>query len=240
MAKRQSIVDCKWHPDREAWAEWSKTIKESPYGINWNRSYWGANNEPWSSIWLSALSDPLGDLFKDGLSIIDYGCGGGRYLDFLGQRLNSFTYYGLEKQSSKNTSTINELSEYFKDFDEVNFGFVDGDLGAEALKNADAIILGSIFTHLEFDNGSEDNSFVSICDKLINNNCATVFSAFIHDKYGLCGPDNMYGIENCYGKVFYTLKMIEDYCVDRGVKLTKCDSFFNRKTQEHHIFKIVS
>jgi hypothetical protein len=65
-------------------------------------SLFGSDKEPESSLWLASLSEAMGDTFREGMSVLDYGCGACRYAQFLRQRLSTFHYYGLEKAGSAN------------------------------------------------------------------------------------------------------------------------------------------
>src|SRR6266705_4055045 len=60
----------------------------------------GSDEEPGSSLWLASLSEAMGTSFREGLTDLDYGCGAGRYAQFLRQRLKRFAYDGLERPGS--------------------------------------------------------------------------------------------------------------------------------------------
>jgi hypothetical protein len=53
-------------------------------------------------VWLSSLTEAMKDAFCEEMKIIDYGCGIGRYANFINSRISKFLYIGLEKKGGKN------------------------------------------------------------------------------------------------------------------------------------------
>ena len=53
-------------------------------------SYGGTNIEPLASIGMSCFLDASKNKFKDGFSILDYGCGAGILSNFISERLSNF------------------------------------------------------------------------------------------------------------------------------------------------------
>src|SRR5580704_7316710 len=70
----------------------------------------GTDAEPGSSLWLATLSEAMGGHFHEGMAVLDYGCGAGRYAEFLRQRLQRFGYYGLEKPGSRDRHGENSIA----------------------------------------------------------------------------------------------------------------------------------
>jgi SAM-dependent methyltransferase len=139
-------------------------------------SYGGTNIEPLASIGMCCFLDTSKDKFKDGFSILDYGCGAGILSNFISERLSDFKYYGLEPNSVHGVERINLGKNLFKD-DRVFLGLIDNDLDFCLSKKIDSIILISVFTHLIIDD------VTNILDNLIkvfekNPNCDIIFSCF--------------------------------------------------------------
>jgi len=65
----------------------------SKYASAENFMLFGTDEEPSSSLWMASLSEAMGESFREGMAVLDYGCGAGRYAQFLRQRLKRFEYY---------------------------------------------------------------------------------------------------------------------------------------------------
>src|SRR4051794_24180762 len=96
----------------ERWTTWSKVRFPSRRGDYANAIHrtsaltgvplaYGTDEEPGSSLWLASLSAAMEAHFRQGVTIFDYGCGAGRYADFIRQRLHRFGYFGVEKPHSR-------------------------------------------------------------------------------------------------------------------------------------------
>ena len=90
-------------------------------------SYGGTNTEPLASIGMSCFLDASKDKFKDGFSILDYGCGTGILSNFISERLSDFKYYGLEPNSAHGLERINLGKNLFKD-NKIFLGLIDDNL----------------------------------------------------------------------------------------------------------------
>lgn len=197
---------------------------------------WGTNDALQASIWFAALSEGLGDNFREGMTVFDYGCGGARYLNFIHQRLDNYRYYGLEKKGGDGELVVNALGRMFSDSDvsNVHFGLLGDELEEEALRESDAVILGSIFTHLKFD------KFIEIFDKflpLLNRGGVVSFSVFLAEELCVVGDCGCYGIEDCYSVSYYTVKHMRNYFRSVDVKLTEEDFFLTQEIDNHRIFR---
>lgn len=192
---------------------------------------WGAEKYDKANVWMSTLIEPLEDKFCEGMKILDYGCGNGRISNFLSGRLRNYTYYGVEPQGQPG---IDVAKQKFSD-PRHYFGYIDSDLEKKALAEINCIILGSIFTHLRFDD------FEKIMDKFkesIKRGAVVSFSVFIDDKYFEEGGGGAYGIPNCYGRVYYTEKQLINWCEKNNYKLKEYPSYLAQGENLHRIFKI--
>jgi ubiquinone/menaquinone biosynthesis C-methylase UbiE len=59
---------------------------------------YGADSAEASDNWFTALSNAAGQSFCEGMVMLDYGCGCGRYANWISRRIKDFTYYGLEPE----------------------------------------------------------------------------------------------------------------------------------------------
>ena len=72
----------------------------------------GTDAEPGTSHWMASLLDPMGERFKEGVTILDYGCGCARLFNFITGYLKDFKYYGTEPTGSKE---LEKAKSFFED-----------------------------------------------------------------------------------------------------------------------------
>lgn len=190
----------------ERWPEKYPPINPEPAII---RKY-GSDDEPTASQWMSALSEAAGDGFREGMIVLDYGCGSGRYANFISRRLRNFTYYGVEPilagpkhGMNRNPETNLEICErnYGQD-PRVWFGPIGGEIEHQALDKCDWILAGSVFTHLAID------EYVKVISKFsgaIKQGAKFVHTIFYGQKY-LIRQSKPYphGLADFYSYVLYT------------------------------------
>jgi len=219
------------------WLEkWSQLIKYSPIIPDYEIKGFGSHLEPESSIWMASLSESMGEYFKEGLKVLDYGCGSGRYCNFLSMYLKRFIYFGVEVEGSEGNIGMKMGMNSFGHDPRVNFGIIDSDIEKKALSMVDIVLLGSVYTHLLY------QDFIKVSDKflpIVDKGGAVVFSIFIGDEYVFPNKGGVYGIDNCYGVVTYTMEQLAKYCYDREVEIEMMDCFLAQKTHLHKIFKMI-
>ena len=198
-------------------------------------SYGGTNIEPLASIGMCCFLDASKDKFKEGFSIIDYGCGTGILSNFISERISNFEYYGLEPNSSHGNQRINLGKNLFKD-SRVFLGTIENDLDVCLSKKIDSIILISVFTHLKIDD------ILNILDNLIkvfdkNPECDIVFSCFTSTSPKVENYQP-YIWERFYGVSYISETDLVDYCNKKGLLLKNHISFTAQGGYVHKIFKI--
>lgn len=159
----------------------------------------GSNREPWSSLWCACFSEAMGSWYGENMRVVDYGCGKGRYFNFLTGQLQDFAYCGLEVGETKHgRNCIKYARGLFGEDSRARFGFLGTEFEREALLASDVVILASVFTHLDFDDS------VKILDKLLALPSVRiiVFSVFwdVVERFGKSGT---YGDEKCYGFAYH-------------------------------------
>ena len=180
----------------------------------------------------------MGEKFKEEMTVLDYGCGGVRYVDFISQRLKTFKYYGIEPPNGTTKATIEDLKIRCKNDSRIELGYIGEEIESKAYKESDVIVLGSIFTHLKFD------KFNEICDKFVKymkRDCSIVFSVFLSNEEHVRGKNNCYGQKDCWSQSYYIKNKIEDYATERGMSLKLKETFTSKhdKFQEvHQIFEM--
>jgi len=198
----------------------------------------GSDEEPGSTLWLASLSEAMGQSFREGVTVLDYGCGAGRYAQFLRQRLKTFHYYGLEKPGSAfrhGEKSIKIARKLFRWDRRVRFDLIGTRLEATALARAEIVVLGSIFTHVDFE---ELQHILNKLDPVVTRGGKVIFSIFIADAYRLEGK-GAYGIENCYERAWFTAEQIQRLCDQNRWAAVEQESFVAQDVNVHRIFALV-
>jgi len=122
---------------------------------------------------------------------------------------------------------------------------IGSDLEKEAIEKVDGVVLGSVFTHLLIED------FYMVMYKfipIIERGGIVSFSVFLEDEYRHENHSNVYGVENCYSRVFYTREQMESWCnwsndkwncgVNRNYTLKEHGSFLAQGQHLHKYFTI--
>jgi SAM-dependent methyltransferase len=197
--------------------------------------YCGTDEEPHSSVWLASLSAAMGDGFREQITVLDYGCGTGRYAHFLRQRLRRFTYYGLERpgsQAARGEKCIEAATAVFAGDSRCRFDLIGSSLENEAIDRADIALLGSVFTH------TNQSDLYMISRKLApiaRRGGQIVFSVFLAHEYRL-EDAGIYGFTDCYGRAFFTRGQLATLGDELQLKLFECEQFIAQQVNVHCIF----
>jgi SAM-dependent methyltransferase len=197
----------------------------------------GSDSEPGSSLWLASLSEAMGESFREGLTVLDYGCGAGRYAHFLRQRLKTFRYDGLEKPGSvfqHGEKSIKIARKLFRWAPRIRFDLIGSHLETVALARAEVVVLGSVFTHVDLE---ELRLILRKLQSVIARGGIVVFSIFIADAYRLEGK-GAYGLENCYERVWYTAQQLSELYGQNGWVATERETFVAQEVNVHRIFAL--
>jgi len=199
----------------------------------------GADKYPTANYFMASFFEPIRHLFKDGISVLDYGCGQGRFANFMMKRLDRFSYYGFEREGSAWSSDL--MSSTLHNFDLINdkrvrFAYIGGGLEEEAMAKCDAAIMASVFTHLRFE------SFLGIMDKFdgfIRDGNPLVFSVFVKEKYRVSRTIEKYGFEDCYSRVVYSWDQLEEFSKDNPhLGVVHCGKVVVKPWSVHEIFRV--
>lgn len=185
------------------WTEnWVNQKHERMYP-NFHVPGYGSDYEFATTYWMASLLDPMRERFKEGVSILDYGCGGGRLFNFMTGYLKDFTYYGAEPEESREMKVAKG---YFEKDPRSVFLSCEDSLKSKDAMSCDAVILGSIFTHL-----LEDH-----CEKILNNllpvieNGGMIIFSALFKLNGKVRSPGAHGMKDCYGIVYQRNAWIEE------------------------------
>jgi SAM-dependent methyltransferase len=175
----------------------------------------GANSLHEQEKWLNALTAPME--LKEGMIILDYGCGSGRLFNHLNGLLKDFKYVGVDKGTQIAMKNFRNDSRFtFYEFDYPDF-------------NYDYIVFGSVFTHLTY---NQIRSIKNEIRLLTYNKLKIIFSIFLGENYEV-GEGGMFDIRKCYSKVTYTEKQLKSLFG----KVKEYPSYTDVYGNKHHIFK---
>ena len=192
--------------DNKLWIEeWSKE-KYEPIQKDFVSVGNGTDAEPKSSMCLAAFAVGMKENYKEGMKLLDYGCGNCRMANFLSKRLKDFTYYGVEPNSPYGKGQTESATNYFGNDKRVSIGLIGEEIEKEAISNADTVLLLSVFTHTTIE---ETKAIITKLIPIIERGGSVVFSVILGDKYSPVG-NNAYTIKDSYGVVYNTLKQIEE------------------------------
>jgi cyclopropane fatty-acyl-phospholipid synthase-like methyltransferase len=207
------------------------------YAAAENFMLFGTDEEPGSSLWMASLSEAMGENFKESMAVLDYGCGAGRYAQFLRQRLRRFEYYGLEKPGScyqHGEKSIRTARKLFRCDRRIRFDLIGSRLESKAIARASVAVLGSIFTHVDFD---ELQSILKKLQPIVSDGGKVVFSIFLADTYRL-EDEGIYGQKNCYNRVWFTGEQLERVCHANDWAIVEMESFVAQEVNVHRIFAL--
>jgi SAM-dependent methyltransferase len=211
-------------------------IKYKPISDNYQSVGFGTDQEPQSSMLLTTFSKAMKSHYREGIKILDYGCGSGRYCNFLSKRINDFEYFGLEKPNSYELwgeKAIKTALSHFAHDERVNFGFIDTPLEEKAIQNCNVVLLLSVFTHTSIE---ETHRIIEKLLPLVLKGGKIIFSMIIDDSYKKEG--NLYGHEDSFGVTYNTTDQIKEIENKFKVKVTLEDTFLANGGYTHSIYSI--
>jgi len=219
------------------WEDYWKNTKNKPLYENPPAEvYGGTNFEPLASIGMSCFTDAVIDKFKEGFTIIDYGCGAGILCNFISERLTDFDYYGLEPNSGWGPDRITLGKQFFND-NRIKFGLIESDYdNIISSKKIDAVILISVLTHLTIEDGLK--VLGNVCKVFdYNENSSVVLSCFTTENPRIGSLQN-YINDNYYSDSYIKLEDLKNYCEKNSLRIEKHMDFIAMGGYNHEIFKI--
>jgi hypothetical protein len=201
----------------------------------------GSDYMPHTLSWCKCLNSG----FKDTYNIIDWGCGYGRFLNYLlSKKIEKFKYYGFELRGENNGNVlINFCNKHYLKCNDSNkiikFGFIDEDnIVNEAIKNCDILLLGSVFTHL---NINDSINILKKFDNFITDGGKVVFSLITEKNiYKEIGP-NCYNNDNniqTFGVVFHSDNEINLLNCNNRYKISLINIFETDHDIKHNIYSL--
>jgi cyclopropane fatty-acyl-phospholipid synthase-like methyltransferase len=221
------------------WEEYWKNTPHTPIVTNPNGKgvYDGNREDLLTSMGMASFLEAVKPHFKDGFKVLDYGCGAGALANFVSERLEDFHYWGLEPSSGQGGDRIQTARNAFGNDSRVKFGTIDEDL-SEILKNPiDAVILISVFTHLEI---NDTYDILANLKKVfeVNPQSSIVFSCFTAEERRLHWHQPQIW-ERYYHESYIRERDLKNWCKDNELQLVKVLDFHAAHGYVHEIYKIV-
>ncbi len=185
-------------------------------------------------IYFAACSSVMGNIFKNNMKVLDYGCGPGKYANFLSQHLINFTYYGIEPKSEHGELCIKRANDSYGHDKRVKFGFIGEPIEKEATELVDTVILMSIFTHLKIE---QTEKILKKLNPIIRRGGVVVFTMIIAPKY-FVSKDNRYALKDTYGVVQNTKDQVSRLAKKLNYSITLEDEWLSPSgSWLHSIYK---
>lgn len=146
-------------------------------------------------------AEAMGSYFREGMRILDYGCGCGLFAEYLSRQLEDFTYYGVEPSSRHGRKCIDRANG--KD-PRMIFGYIGTETEDKAIKDSDVALLISVFTHLDIE---QTENILAILMPIIKRDGVIVFTMIHGPEYRL-GKPGMYGLKTTYSVVYNTKEQV--------------------------------
>lgn len=177
-----------------------------------------APSAPGNRYWYGCLLAALGhEYVKEGFTLLDYGCGNAALAVFITGKLSKFEYFGLEPEGSPHIhSAVSHPN--------IHVGYIGSPVEDIAIGQANCVILGSVFTHLEWKDSC------AILDKIqpIIRRGAVVFSCFIADAEAYIDNNHYpYSSIPTYHYAFITEDMIKKYAELNKFNFEITDIFYS-------------
>ena len=220
----------------EEWTNIWSIENYQPIAETWVSVGHGTDEEPAQSLLLSAFSSAMREKYGEGMKILDYGCGTGRYANFLSKRLKDFQYIGLEKANS--TQAWGEIS--VRDGlinaghdDRFRLGFTESMLETKAIDECNVVLLLSVFTHTTIE---ETYRIILKLLPIVNRGGKIVFSMILGDSYQLQG--NLYGHKDSFQVTYNTITQVNEIAEKFNVNINLEREFEANWGYVHSIFSI--
>jgi len=218
-------------------------FKDSLWKDTWSKEYYkpivenyegiivGTDAEPKASLCISSFINAMGEEYKEGMKILDYGCGSARVCNFLSKRLKDFHYIGLERfESEWGQTCITKAKELFND-NRVEVGYTNSELLKKAIDTSNTVLLLSVFTHTTIET---TEAILTNLLPIIERGGNIVFSMIHGDRYNLVG--DAYGFNDNFRITYNTVEQVEILKNKLNVDIVLVDTFFADVT--HSIYRI--
>jgi SAM-dependent methyltransferase len=208
----------------ELWLNKWRIEKYTPIVENYEKKgiIVGTDDEPRASLCIASFINAMGEKYKEGMKIMDLGCGSARVSNFLSKRLKNFHYIGIEKSKSTYTeSCINKAIELFGNDDRIELGFTDSELEKKAIETSDVVLLLSVFTHTTIE--ATEEILIKIMP-IVKRGGYVVFSMIHGNEYKLSNG-NAYDFFDNYKVTFNTTQQVEKLKTKLNVNIDLIDTF---------------
>jgi len=194
----------------------------------------GAGNVRQGNRWMRHLSRAA-DLLKEGITVLDYGCGNARLGNFMSCFLKEFTYFGLEMPTNHGRLHIENAQRWIGHDQRIFLGYLDrSGLLESILSQVDVVVLGSIVSHLD----QEDSIEVLLKLKpVVDRGARVVFSCCILPERLASTDRDVYGVKGSYGFFFHSPSLLQAVFEEVG-PLLKADNVYKDKRYPHSFYVI--
>ena len=180
-----------------------------------------------------ACADAMGSSFKEGMKVLDYGCGFGDFGWYMENQLKDFTYYGVEPHGRYGDSCLSKAKDNHGDNPRMSFGYIGEDLEAKAIEDVNVALLLSIFTHLGIDRTEQ---IMMKLLPIVERGGIIVFTMIHGPEYRIVGP-KVYNA-SAYSVVYNTKEQVNSMAVRHGIAIEKQGEWPHKWKYLHSIYKV--
>ena len=183
------------------------TPKYDPIASDYEPEGHGAAGQEQIYAWFGSFCQIAHEHFREGMIILDYGSGPCGLANYISMLLVDFAYIGLEPLSDYGRGRIDVAQAALGGDPRIHPGHIGGGLECLALEQADIITLGSVFTHLDYE------EFQATMDKFlpcIRRGGVVTFSIFIGDDH-VAGGAGIYDMPNTLAYIQFTQEQFDAY-----------------------------
>tara|TARA_B100000287_G_scaffold411606_1_gene441245 strand:+ start:214 stop:978 length:765 start_codon:yes stop_codon:yes gene_type:complete len=165
---------------------------------------------PGSKPWYAALLSSINETIENKpIKLLDYGCGNGALGNYLSGFTSDFQYYGLEPPNSPMLENAIKHGAF-------KFGHFNSDAELHAIEQSNCATLGSVFTHLRWNDCHNILEKLSPIAKRGGEICFTCF--LDNEEKCISGNHYPYSEIETFHYSFITIKQIEQFCNQRSLK----------------------
>lgn len=175
----------------------------------------------------------MGGRFREGMILTDWGCGSGRFFNFMTGWLERFTYYGIEIDTPHGREMLLKAQSQFFSDSRSFFNFTDSSMAASALMQSDVLLLGSVFTHLEVE--ELDRIFPRFIP-LIYRGGLVILTVILKERYRMA-KRVAYGA-GARRWAWYTREQVEAFAKRRMLHLKEVGKFLEVKKHPVTIYRV--
>jgi SAM-dependent methyltransferase len=176
-------------------------------GLEIDNPVWGIRGDQALRDYYGGYFEAIGSHLRDGIALLDYGSGPGRFANYLSERVEQFRYWGIEQATPFGQYSTDYAISLFGSDHRLRFGVAGSAEDQEAREQADVVVLSSVFTHLDF---TMYETLMAEFEPILSRGGIVVFSCFLDNTAHYHPGVLTYG-PGTYDAAFYTAELLDEW-----------------------------